>query len=108
MFKSYVLYKTLVPLVQKFPKPWRYSIGEELQRTILEIIRFTCQALYARQPLKEPFILKVIGAIQTAQLFIRLALEQQLITEQHYFRASQMVVELHRMALGWLKSVRTA
>jgi hypothetical protein len=42
------------------------------------------------------------------QLFVRLALDEKLIEEKAYFRLSANVVELHRMALGWLKSTRSS
>jgi hypothetical protein len=102
------LYRQVQPLILSFPKPWRYSIGEKLCSTLLAIIEGTCQALYARQPLKEPYILKLTGSIQTVQLFIRLALEEKLITEQQYFSLSAKVIEFHKMALGWLNSVRVS
>lgn len=71
------------------------------------IIDMTCQALYARQPFKEPYILKIIGAVQSLQLFVRLGFEEGLITEQQYFSCSDNIIELNRMALGWLKATRT-
>lgn len=108
ILKSYQAYRAVAPLIHRFPKPWRYSIGEKLQTAILSVIDLTCQALYARQPLKEPYILKIIGAIQTVQLFVRLALEEKLIEEKQYFRLSEQIIELHRMALGWLKSTRVS
>ncbi len=97
----------MVKAVQGFPKPWRYSLGEKLPSAILNVVELTGQALYARQPLKEPYILKILGATQTIQLFIRLAVEEHLVTEHQFFAWSDQVQELQRMAAGWLSSVRT-
>lgn len=106
ILKSYWLYRALTPLIQLWPKPWRYGIGEKLQTAILVAIDQTGQALYARQPLKEPYILKIIGTMQTVQLFIRLAYDEKLLEEQHFFSLSDRVQELNRMAIGWLVSAR--
>lgn len=100
------MFRALQIAIRRFPKPWRYSLGEQLQIALLRIIDKTCQGLYARQPLKEPYILEVAGAVQTAQLFIRLAFEEKLINEQQFFAWSNQAQELHKMAIGWLKSVR--
>jgi hypothetical protein len=67
----------------------------------------TAQALYCRQPLKEPLILRVIGSIQAIQLFIRLCYDEKLINEHKFFNWSEQVIELNRMASGWLNSVRS-
>lgn len=107
IIKSYLLYHPITRAIQKFPKPWRYSLGEKLQNAILTIIEQTGQALYARQPLKEPYILKILGTIQTVQLFIRLCLDEKLITEHQFFAWSDQTQELQRMAAGWLISARS-
>lgn len=104
--KSYWLYRALAPHIHKWPKPSRYSIGEKLQSAILTTVDQTGQALFARQPLKETYVLKIIGTIQTIQLFIRLAYEEKLLPENHFFSLSDRVVELNKMAIGWLSSVR--
>lgn len=77
-----------------------------MQTALLNIIQHTTQAIYARQPLKEPYILQIAGYIQTLQLFIRLSFEEKLIVEKQYFILSDKIIELQKMAIGWLKSVR--
>ncbi len=91
----------------KFSKPWRYTIGERLQDTILAVVDQTGQALYARQPLKEPYILQLLGTLQTLTLLVRLCYDEKLISEQQFFLWSERVEKLCRMAAGWLSSVRT-
>ncbi len=92
--------------MRKFPKPYRYSVGEKLQAALLAVIELTSHALYARQPLKEPYILKILGTVQTAQLFVRLCFDEKLVTSHQFFAWSDGVQELSRMAHGWLKMVR--
>jgi len=106
ILKSYWLYQLVSPLIIKFPKPYRYGLGEKLQTAILNVVDLTAQGLYCRQPLKELQILKLIGAIQVVQLFIRLAYDEKLIDEQQFFRFSDQISELSRMAAGWLVSTR--
>jgi len=107
ILKSYWLYRQTAKQILKFPKPYRYCLGEKLQTSILNIIDLTAQALYSRQPLKEPIILRLLGAIQAAQLFIRLSHDEQLISEYQLFAWSDQIAELNRMAAGWLASVRS-
>jgi len=106
ILKSYWLYRAVTPQVQRWPKPWRFSIGEKLQSAILTAVSQTTEALYARQPLKEPYILRLIGTIQAIQLFVRLAYEEKLLPETNFFAWSDRIQELNRMAVGWLSSVR--
>lgn len=105
--KTYQLFQKIQPLINNFPKPWRYSLGESLQRSTLAIIETSAQALYARQPLREPLILRIIGSIQSLQLFIRIAFEEDLISEQQFFAFNKLITELSRMAIGWLKATRS-
>lgn len=104
--KSYELFRLVQKPIGNFQKPWRYTIGERLQSTLLKVVEETGQGLYARQPLKEQYILRLLGTIQTLTLFIRLSYDEKLITEQQFFSWSDRVEELGRMAAGWLTSVR--
>jgi hypothetical protein len=70
-----------------------------LQNSILTTIEQTTQALYARQPLKENYVLKVLGNLQTIQLFVRMAHEEKLIADNTFFNLSERVVELNK----WLE-----
>ena len=71
------------------------------------MVELTGQAFYARQPLREPYILKMLGTLQTVQLLVRLCSDEKLITEHQSFAFSDKVQELERMAAGWLSSVRS-
>jgi len=106
ILKGYFLYRAVTKQIQQFPKLWRYGVGEKLQSAILAVVEITTQALYARQPIREPYILKILGATQTAQLFIRLCFDEKLITEHQFFAWSDATQELSRMAAGWLSSTR--
>lgn len=104
--KSYELFRLIQKPVGNFKKPWRYTVGERMQDTILKVVEETGQALYARQPLREQYIMRLLGTIQTLTLFVRLSYDEGLITEQQFFSWSDRVEELGRMAAGWLGSVR--
>lgn len=106
IYKSYELFKLTLDPIAKFPKPWRYTVGERLQNAILQVVEETGQALYVRQPLKENYILRVIGTLQTLTLLIRLCLDTKLIPEQKFFEWSNRSEELCRMAAGWLSATR--
>jgi hypothetical protein len=107
ILKTYQLYRRLNTAILKFPKPWRYSLGEKIQTGLLDIIESAMQGLQTRQPLKETYILKTLGHIKSLQIFIRLCSDEKLITENQYFSYSDQAVQLLKMAIGWLRSTRT-
>lgn len=104
--KFYSLYRLTYLWLKRFPKKERYTLGENLENTILELltdIHFTNQLPNA---MKEPQILKLNAQNETLKILFRLAQDIKTINLQQYLVAQSHLQETGRMLGGWLKFAR--
>jgi hypothetical protein len=104
--KFYSLYRLIYLWLKHFPKKERYTLGENLERTILELltgISFTNQLPNA---LKEPQIMKLSAQNETLKILFRLAQDIKVLNLQQYLTAQSHLQETGRMLGGWLKFAR--
>lgn len=89
------------PKIEKFPKPYRFSIGQNLNQTSLELLMNLVDAMY--QSRNTASIGAAIRCVNRARYLIRMAKDLRLLPENGYEFASKGLDEIGRMAGGWLK-----
>lgn len=92
-------------MVLHLQKQWRYSIGEQIERSILDLLEHLIMAKNAPKPLKVPYLLKASTYNECASLQLRLMLELKLVNETKIFQAQRVTDEIGRMLGGWIKSI---
>jgi hypothetical protein len=101
----YKLYKQIVELNDKLPKTQRYSLGQSLENSVLEIMGLLVMAKNAPKPLKAPYLIKALAQQEVSTLKLRLYLELKLGNETKIFQAQSVLRDIGRMAGGWQKSL---
>lgn len=88
-------------------KQRRYSIGQSLEKSVLDMLGELIMAKNAPKQMKPAYLIRACGHQETAVLKLRLCLELTLAHETKIFQAQAALEEIGRMLGGWLKSVST-
>lgn len=102
---SYETYKEIFNLVSCFPKIHRYSLGESVEQSILELLNQLIMAKNAPKPLKTSYLIQGLSALEITTLKMRLILELKLANETKIFQIQAKLQEIGRMLGGWKKSL---
>ncbi len=102
--KAYDWTLWIIPKVEKFPKSFRFSIGQNLVAASLELLMNLVDATY--QARNAGSLAAAVREVNRIRYLMRLAKDLRVINlDGHEFAAKKMD-EVGRMAGGWLKSTR--
>lgn len=104
--KLYRLCQTLAPLLGKFPKPLRYSLGQTIDRCLLAMLELIFEANALPAPLREGPLLKAHAKCELTKLLVRMACERDILEETQFFQLTADLREVSRMLMGWIKYTR--
>jgi len=104
--KTYDFVLWLLPKVEKFPKSHKFTVGERLSASGLDVLMLLVEAAYSAR--KENLLSEAIGKINGTRYLLRLAKDLKLMTPDSWSFAAEHLDEIGRMAGGWLKSARPA
>jgi len=101
--KTYDLLKWLLPIVSRFPKDKRYTIGQRLENKLLDILELLLWANYSKDKLD--ILKKANIELECFRYLIRLSADLRFINLKRYEFISQQVNEVGRLIGGWIKNV---
>ena len=104
IYKScYQLTNTVAPIVAKFPKQYRFNLGNKLLDMAIDITVqiFTINSSYE----KESIIQNFLTPFQVFITSIRLAKDLNLISIQQFAHITKITTSIEKQATGWKKSV---
>jgi hypothetical protein len=104
--KAYDFVLWLLPKVEKFPKSHKFTVGERLSATALDVLMLLVEAAYSAK--KDHLLADAIGKINSIRYLLRLARDLKLMALDSWSFAVGRLDEIGRMAGGWLKSTRPA
>jgi len=94
----------VIPKAEKFPKSFRFTLGDSLVKSSLELLLNLVDATYQTGNLES--LESASREINRIRYLVRLAKDLRVITiDNHEFSALAMD-EIGRMTGGWLKSAR--
>lgn len=105
--RTYEVYKLIVDIVNHLEKRWRYSPGQNLETSVLNLLEELIMAKNAPRPLKTAYLIKAGAYLEVATLKLRLCLELEIANETKIFQAQAKFEEIGRMLGGWTKSLNT-
>ena len=105
--QTYELYKTITDITNHMEKRWRYSLGQSIEKSVLDCLSDCIMAKNAAKPLKTSYLMKASAEPEVATLKLRLVLELGIENETRIFQAQSRIRESGRMAGGWLKALQT-
>lgn len=106
IMRMYDLYKIVAEITHTMEKRWRYSLGQSLEKSVLDCLGELIMAKNAPKPMKAAYLLRASGLQEITILKLRLCLELKLANETKIFQAQALTLEIGRMLGGWLKSVQ--
>ena len=102
--KAYDWALWIVPKVEKFPKSYRFSIGQSLVTSSIELLMNLVDATY--QVRNAGSLGAAVREVNRIRYLMRLAKDLRVINLDGHEFAAKAMDEVGRMAGGWLKSTR--
>jgi len=100
--KAYDFALWLLPKAEKFPRSYRFSVGDRLVACGLDLLLHLVDAAYLsdkREPLRQ-----AVRGINCIRYLLRLSKDLKLLSVDSYSFAAERLEEIGRMAGGWQKS----
>ena len=102
--KTYELILWLYPTVNKFPRSQRFVLGQQIENTILEILKGIIEANQERNKLA--YLKKISVELDKLRILVRLSKDLRFISIRQYSFAAEKINEIGKMLGGWIKSCR--
>lgn len=100
--KCYDLILYATPIVNKYSREHRFTIGQQTLNCLLDIARLIVQANRERDKRRLQF--EIDTKLEELRLLIRLAKDLHLLNLQNYGQMSERISEIGRLLGGWIKS----
>lgn len=96
------LLKWLIPLLDKFPRSRRFTLGERLESGLLAVLEDCVDAAYSKN--KRPQLNSANRRLSSVRHLWRLAFELRVISQKRYFHGSRQLVDIGAQIGAWRKS----
>jgi hypothetical protein len=103
--RAYELVLWLLPKVEKFPRSYRFSVGDRIVTVGLDLLLLLVQAAYSAE--KTELLEGANRSANGLRYLLRLAKDLRLLSLDAYGFAAERLDEVGRMIGGWGKSVRS-
>jgi four helix bundle protein len=102
--KAYDWALWIIPKVEKFPKSYRFSIGQSLVTASVELLMNLVDATYHAR--NAASLAAAVREVNRTRYLVRLAKDLRVMNFAGYEFASKAMDEVGRMTGGWLKHTR--
>lgn len=99
------LLKWLIPLLDKFPRSRRFTLGERLETGLLAVLEECIDAAYSKN--KRSQLNNANRRLSSVRHLWRLAYELRVIPRNRYFHGSQQLVDIGTQIGAWRKAQAT-
>lgn len=103
--KAYDVNRWLLPRVERFSRRYKFTLGDRLQTTALDLCLALVEATHSRA--KERPLHRANRLLDQLRILIRLAADVEELTAAQLRHVTAWNEELGRMIGGWLRSVRS-
>lgn len=86
-------------------KRFRHSLGEKVEKSVLELLSMLIYSKNAPKALKSAYLIKAQTELEMLVLKLRLLLEMELVNETKVFQMQADFQEIGKMIGGWMKSL---
>ena len=100
------LLKWLVPAVAKFPRSYRFTLGERIERRCYDVLEHLVRATYSPRPAKAPLLERANLDLEVMRPEVRIALELRVFAAKPFEHAVRLVDAVGRQVGAWRKSLR--
>ncbi len=103
--RTYDLVSWLIPQTQKFPRAYRFTVSEHIQRLLMAFQDSLIAAGKSNGRSRLRFLRQADVQLEQLRLWVRFARDQHLLTIGQYEHVARMMGEVGRLLGGWLKSL---
>jgi hypothetical protein len=86
----------------KFPRNYRFVLGERIERNLYDLLETLIRAKYTRQ--RQPLLEQANLTLEILRFQMRLAKDLQCLKVESYGFAAKAIDEIGKLVGGWLKS----
>lgn len=94
----------LVPTIEKFPRSQKFTLGDRIQTTALDVLERLIEATYTKARAKSLQAANL--GVEKLRILIRLATDLKVLDLRRYEHAARGLDEIGRMIGGWIKVAR--
>ncbi|MBU3901275.1 four helix bundle protein [Patescibacteria group bacterium] len=98
-------YQSWQALHRNFPRTERFSLGQKISQTFIEVLELTFTASYLSPEQKIILLTKASSRLDVLKFFVQLAWESKLMPTEKYLELSKKLEEIGRMLGGWRKGL---
>jgi len=102
--KSYDLTLWYLKKIEKLPKNHRFTIGERIQESLLDLVLILSDAIYSSN--KKNLLLQANRSIEKIRLLTRLLKDLTLLSNENFRFVANALNEIGAMVGGWMKHAR--
>ncbi|MBI3680493.1 MAG: diversity-generating retroelement protein Avd [Acidobacteria bacterium] len=102
--RAYELVLWLLPKAERFPRSFRFTVGERTVAAGLDLLLALVEASYSAD--KSAFLDQASRKTNTLRYLLRIAKDLKLLTVDSYAFVSEKLEEIGRMTGGWRKTAR--
>jgi len=99
--KAYDLAKEILPRVSKFPRDYKFTLGDRITAKVLDTLENVIQAAYRKE--KKALLETANLNLEQLRFHLRLACELGSLSQNGFEHVMKLVTELGRQIGGWLK-----
>lgn len=103
---AFDLLKVAIPLLNTFPRTYKFTLGDRLQNHLTDLLETLIEAVYLPAAEKKPLLQKLNIRLEKIRYLFRLGYELGLYTSLKYNEFARRVDEIGRMLGGWIKSLQ--
>jgi len=100
--RTYDLIVDLVPQLARFPRSYRFVLGEKIERDLYSVLDGLLDAQYGRD--RAAALRQVNVELERLRFRIRLAKDLKVISLKRYEMVAAELLEIGKMVGGWLRS----
>ena len=105
--KAYDLIAWAVPAIGKFPRDYRFVLGERMETALYDILDALIEARYSREG-RAALLRRVNVLLERFRFQVRLAKDLHCLGLKQYEHVSGLVQEVGRLVGGWAKAAGQA
>jgi four helix bundle protein len=102
----YQLLVWLLQAIEKFPKNHKFTLGDRIVVTALDVLEALIEATYARE--RTQHLRRANLGIEKLRFLLRLAADLRLLDRRRYEHAARSLDEVGRLIGGWIKAYNAA
>src|SRR3990172_8137708 len=104
--RTYDFLLWFIPRVQKFPRVYRFTLSERLQRLALDFQDTIVTAGKTQSAQRRNHLQSADIQLEQLRVWIRFARDNQLFTVKQYEHAARGMAEIGRLLGAWIKQTR--